>query len=35
MILGRTGNEDPLRQNKYASVSADIESLTKPKEKNR
>ena len=35
MILGRrTGNEDPLRQNKYASrVSADIESLTKPKEK--
>ena len=35
MILGRrTGNEDPLRQNKYASrVNADIESLTKPKEK--
>ena len=35
MILGRrTGNEDPLRQNKYASrVSADIESLTRPKEK--
>ena len=35
MILGRrTGNEDPLRQNKYASrVSSDIESLTKPKEK--
>ena len=35
MILGRrTGNEDPLRQNKYASrVSADIETLTKPKEK--
>ena len=35
MILGRrTGNEDPLRQNKYASrVSADIESLTKSKQK--
>lgn len=37
MILGRrTGNEDPLRQNKYASrVSADIESLTKSKQKNQ
>ena len=37
MILGRrTGNEDPLRQNKYASrVSADIESLTQSKQKNQ
>ena len=37
MILGRrTGNEDPLKQNKYASrVSADIESLTKSKQKNQ
>jgi len=37
MILGRrTGNEDPLKQNKYASrVSADIESLTQSKQKNQ
>ena len=35
MILGRrTGNEDPLSQNKYASrVSADIEALSKPRQK--
>ena len=35
MILGRrTGNEDPLSQNKYASrVSADIEALSKSRQK--